>query len=160
MIRFISLPVAALLLSSSCGDGGSKQENTSSNKDEILVVLVAKSAFGGATTFARNTDGSTCGVRLNGSVTGFDTSGQLTVSDRSGTILGTARIPEGELTKLTLDAYDNSYVSQECTFTIQVPLFERSDDLTLFEFSWSDADVVIEESAEVDSDTVEFTVGP
>ena len=120
---------------------------------------MAQAVRGDGSLFARTTDASECGVRLNGSITGFDTSGKLTVTDRSGKLLGTAEIPVGDLTKLEL-APDNSYIAQECTFTIPVVLFERSPDLTLFKFRWDETNFTIEESLQVSSDEIEFSYGP
>lgn len=154
----------ALLTIMSCGGASSTNFSPSSTNslpgsDIISVKLVAQAIRGGGSPFARNTDASECGVRLNGSITGLDTSGKLTLTDRSGKLLGTAEIPVGDLTKLEL-APDNSFVSQECTFTIPVVLFERSPDLTLFEFRWDKTNFTIEESLQVSSDEIRFSYGP
>lgn len=147
--------VGALALLSSCG-GTSQSE---SGPEQITVLLVVKTEFGGPTTFARNNQGQ-CGARLDRSTTGLDTSGKMTVTDRSGILLGSANIPLGILTKLDVSMPDQQFRSQECTFTIQVKLFEKSKDLSLFEFNWSGADVNIQESAEVTANTVKFEYGP
>lgn len=173
--RMIGMPFLALVLVA-CGDSDvetsqgsgttvddeletSTTSTTQAGPSELTVHLVARSVRGGSPTFARNTADTECGVRYDGSPTGFDTSGELSVTDRAGTVLGVADIPPGDVTDLQLTE-DGSYLSQECTITIEVELFEESEDLTLFEFRWEDTDLTISEQEQLSGSEVTFEVEP
>lgn len=84
----------------------------------------------------------------------------LTVTDREGTILGVADIPLGELTDLQLAEDGETFIAQECTFTVAVELFEESEDLTFFEFRWDASDLTISEQEQLTGNEITFEFGP